>query len=356
MKNRIDISTEEKRKEIYEIFNSLTSKNKIHEYFNISDNKNGSEYIKQIANEIGFDLNVYKECKKKYCLQCGKELKKGQNKFCSSSCAATYNNIKRGGHSDETKKKISESLKNKYDIINSNKTYYKHSSNIKNKDNKLCCICGQLECIDENVCKHSKKWFDNLVCFCFNIEKIGTLDVYDEFYKIKKMFYDEYVNNKLSVCEIKEKYGYDWKIERLVHVLKNFDIKLRTYSDAVNNALINGRLKPNNFYNQYKCGWHETWYGKKVFLRSSYEFDYASKLDDNKIKYDVECFRIKYFDTISKRYRIAIPDFYLNDTNTLVEIKSDYTYNKENMDDKFKEYKKLGFNTKLILEHIEYDT
>ena len=39
MKNKIDIITEAKRKEIYNIFDSLTSKNKIHEYFNISDNK-----------------------------------------------------------------------------------------------------------------------------------------------------------------------------------------------------------------------------------------------------------------------------------------------------------------------------
>lgn len=79
MKHKIDISTEEKRKEVYNIFNSLTSKNKIHEYFKISDNKNGSEYIKQIANEIGFDLNIYKERKKKFCLNCGKELKKRTN-------------------------------------------------------------------------------------------------------------------------------------------------------------------------------------------------------------------------------------------------------------------------------------
>lgn len=142
MKNKIDVSTEEKRKEIYDIFDSLTSKNKIHEYFNISDNKNGSEYIKQIANEIGFDLNIYKERKKKFCLNCGKELKKGQNKFCSSSCAASFNNKERGERSAETKKKISESLKLKYEP-------------------NRCIICGNIidsrhkkYCSDE--CKNKK--------------------------------------------------------------------------------------------------------------------------------------------------------------------------------------------------------
>ena len=133
MKNKIDISTEEKRKEVYEIFNSLTSKNKVHEYFNISDNKNGSEYIKQIANEIGFDLNVYKERKKKYCLTCGKELKKGQNKFCSSSCSATYNNALREV-SEETKKKISESLKKEVcEIIKTKNDVKTH----------ICLNCGK---------------------------------------------------------------------------------------------------------------------------------------------------------------------------------------------------------------------
>ena len=45
--NKIDISSEEKKKKIYDIFNSLNSKNQIHEYFKISDNKNGSEYVKK---------------------------------------------------------------------------------------------------------------------------------------------------------------------------------------------------------------------------------------------------------------------------------------------------------------------
>lgn len=149
MKNKIDISTEEKRKEVYEIFNSLTSRNKIHEYFNISDNKNGSEYIKQISNEIGFDLNVYKERKKKYCLQCGKELKKGQTKFCSSSCAASFNNKERGERSEETKRKISESLKSKYEP-------------------NRCIICGNI--IDA---RHKKYCSDE----CKNKNKTNTLKV-----------------------------------------------------------------------------------------------------------------------------------------------------------------------------------
>lgn len=65
--------------------------------------------------------------------------------------------------------------------------------------------------------------------------------------------------------------------------------------------------------------------------------------------------RIQYFDTQKNKQRIAIPDFYLPETNTIVEIKSSWTLDIQNMKDKFIAYKKLGYNTKLIYEHKEVD-
>lgn len=79
------------------------------------------------------------------------------------------------------------------------------------------------------------------------------------------------------------------------------------------------------------------------------------ELDKNKILYEYEKIRIKYEDSQANTWRVAVPDFYLPESNTLVEIKSNYTYNKKNMEDKVTEYKKLGFNFKLVLEHQEYD-
>ena len=58
---KIDISTEEKKKEIFEIFNTLKNKSQVHKYFNISDNTQGIKYINEIADAIGFDLNVYQQ-------------------------------------------------------------------------------------------------------------------------------------------------------------------------------------------------------------------------------------------------------------------------------------------------------
>ena len=51
--------------------------------------------------------------------------------------------------------------------------------------------------------------------------------------------------------------------------------------------------------------------------------------------------------------RIALPDFYLPKTNTIVEIKSLFTLNIQNMKDKRAAYIAAGYNFKLILEHKE---
>ena len=53
--------------------------------------------------------------------------------------------------------------------------------------------------------------------------------------------------------------------------------------------------------------------------------------------------------------RIAIPDFYLPETNTIIEIKSSWTLDKQNMIDKRNSYINLNYNFKLILEHQEID-
>ena len=66
--NKIDVSTEEKKKTVLELFLSFNKKGDIHDYFKIPDNKLGIAYIKQIANIVGFDLNTYKERKKRYCI------------------------------------------------------------------------------------------------------------------------------------------------------------------------------------------------------------------------------------------------------------------------------------------------
>ena len=66
-----------------------------------------------------------------------------------------------------------------------------------------------------------------------------------------------------------------------------------------------------------------------------------------------EIIHIKYYDTQLNEYRCAIPDFYIPSRNEIVEIKSVYTLDIQNMKDKFKSYKELGYNCKCICDYKE---
>lgn len=100
-----------------------------------------------------------------------------------------------------------------------------------------------------------------------------------------------------------------------------------------------------------KGSWHNTWFGKKVYLRSQNEINYANILDSKKINYTVENLRIEYFDTEQNTYRISIPDFYLPKSNMIVEVKSTYTLKigKQNLRNKIKEYLNLNYNVMIIV-------
>lgn len=249
--------------ELKKIFDKCGNKTKIFEYFNVSDNSQNCK----VLNEL-FEHNEYSfpHKDKRYCLNCGKELKKGQVKFCCLSCSATYNNKLRGCLSEETKQHISESLNKRNKLLNVN----------KNKI-KVCKFCGEEHCQKNDACSHhSIKWIEQLECFGFDLSTIGSIGVNKEYNKIKELLYKEYYDNSLSIRQIKEKYNYPYSVERLVHVLKRFGIILRTLSEAQVNGLLNGNINHNVFSSKiYKCGWHENWQGKKFFLRSSYEFDFA---------------------------------------------------------------------------------
>lgn len=329
------------KEKLYNLLNNFKTKGEAYKYFNITPNSKGILRLKELSNSVNFDLNVYQQRKKppiKYCILCGNILNKQKN-FCSHSCSASYNNKMRI-ITEETKIKISKSLKDKYP-----------------KKIKLCKICGLEKCLNIDICKHTKKWFNNLIPFGFNINLIGKKQIYKEYYRIKEIILKEYYDNNLSPKDISLKYNYTYNSENLLHVLKGFGIKTRNLSQSTNNAILQGKntvfIKSNSKY-QFKHGWFNTWNGKRIYYRSSYELKYIKKLDKNKIDYEVEFLRLKYWNSLNCKYRISIPDIYIKKDNLIIEIKSKFTFNKQNIIDKFNEYLKLGFNIKLILEHKEY--
>ena len=303
-----------------------------------------------------------KECGKEYILKLtDKQFEEGKfSKFCSRSCANTRH------HSDETKQKIKESLNKSKTrkqylekihicILERNK---KIKQNIYNKAKRY--FCGSKELDEKNYDisrRQSPKWFKKLIPFGFDINSLYTERIIEENQKVKELLYNEYVNNGLSPRDIWEKYNckeYINNSETLLHIFKDWNFPIRSWSKACINSWMQGKLKAIDPIH-FKQDWHKTWNGKEVYLHSSYELDYAKELDKQQIDYDVEYLRIKYWDSQMEKYRCAIPDFYIPKDNMIVEIKSSYTLDKQNMIDKKQAYLDLGYKFKLICDHKELE-
>lgn len=203
----IDISTEEKRGLVFEKFNSFSSKNQAHAYFEISDNKQGSDYLKQIAKEVGFDLSIYKERRKKpirYCKQCGKEINsKWGKEFCSSSCAATYNNEHRDKSvyrklADKLRK---ENKKAQTPHIHKMKYCIVCGKKLEGHQRKYCSRCcrnklynNQKNTLFKKICEHCGKEFETKnknARFCSNQCHANTTH---------KKRYKDFLENSQKYC------------------------------------------------------------------------------------------------------------------------------------------------------------
>lgn len=184
-----------------------------------------------------------------------------------------------------------------------------------------------------------------------NLAKLGfdyDSPIEKEFLKIQSMLYTDYHIKCKSMNVIMEE--KDIPSSRSMDIIfRLFDIESRSFSESSSNALAVGRSI--SVPARFKAIFHTAWFGETFCLRSSYEEDYAKQLDESQTKYFVEHLRIKYYNTKQNRYRIAIPDFYLPETNTIVEVKSTYWLDEEEMRNKKIAYTDLGYKFILNLEH-----
>ena len=280
----------------------------------------------------------------KHCLYCNCVIPydKRYNKFCCKNHAASYNNKHRDHSIYEN---ISNLLKNKSIAPNKNKT-----------KRNTCKICGALrgECKDSYVCS-KYRLFNGLIKFGFDINTKGTEKIIDEFYRVRNIIEKFYLLNGSNNDKLIETFNYYGGPSNFHKILKTLDIQTRNLSEGQIFSLESGNRIDMPQVNSYHDEYHKTWDNNIVYLRSSYETDYANILDDNKIHYEVESLKIKYFDTQLNKERIAIPDFYIRDKNLIVEITSNFTLVIQNMKDKVISYKNNGYDFKLILEHKEVD-
>lgn len=322
---------------------------------------------RRLSNPILLYKFNCKYCNEEYILELKEKtfLNNDYKKFCSKKCSSNFSR----SFIDETKlkdslcKKCNKPIKVK--MYASNKSFCEEcreksikiekinsSKSLNPKsiivNNTICCnLCGQEKCIDEYICS-KYRIINSLKRLGFDDNKLGSLYYYEEYNRIRNLMIEEYDLNELSLPQIGIK--YDINFQTLFYLFKNIDIKIRTLSEsgfiyAKNNIIISPS------YNKYKCGWYESLLGNKHFYRSSFELDYYKKLDDDKIIYETETLRIEYFDTVLNKKRISIPDIFIPSENHILEIKSDWTYNELNMNDKIKSYKELGYNVTLLIGH-----
>ena len=222
-----------------------------------------------------------------------------------------------------------------------------------------CKICGSTfnkfeHCQNDFCHKHNLQQLNTFIkYFGFDKSKLGTTKVEEEFNRIRNILIKLYWEQNMSGSDIAKKFNYPSAANITGKIFKYCEIPTRTFKECSINAYLTGNNKHKQLNNNFKSCNHLTWNNKSVYLRSSYELDYAKQLDKQKIDYEVESLRIKYINSKDNKEHCAIPDFYIPEENMIVEIKSNWTLDKQEMKDKFKAYKKLGYNCKLILEHKE---
>ena len=319
---------------------------------NCKSNPKKLETIAKIKKSISdnnpilvYDNLICINCGEKYTLNIKKSYyERGEyKKCCSEKCSKHYSQSFVSG----TKKIKCINCQEEFDIdTRASKFLCDKCKNEKKNEKKKCKCCGDIDCIFPDKC-NSRLLKSLIKCFNFNSKVLGTIEYYIEYDRIHKLLFDEYYKNELTIGKIGKKYNI--RYSSLWYIFKSLGIKIRNISESQILSLKNNeRTIPTCKY-PYKTGWHTTWFGKNVFYRSNFELDYYKKLDEDKIYYECENLRIIYFDTQRNKERISIPDIFISKNNEITEIKSVYTYNEINMNDKIKKYKELGYNVKLIV-------
>jgi len=225
-----------------------------------------------------------------------------------------------------------------------------NSKNIK----KSCRWCGDTHNSSEDkleVCNLYRLIPSLSKHFGFDNNTIGTARANSELLRIKNDLIKKYHIEEKSIPEITKEIGYDGDDRNFNKILNSLGIELRNFSESNTMAYKYNRMVPPKL-SSHSAGYHETFEGNYVYYRSSYELDICKRLDTMKVKYKMEGFRIPYFDTQTNSERTAIPDFYIESLNLIIEIKGMFFYDKQNMEEKMKKYRELGYNTLLIMEGV----
>lgn len=291
-----------------------------------------------------------------YCEECGSMHNGsfGTGRFCSASCRSAYTQR----FCNDTDQKHSRCIYCDKPIYIKKRASHKTAtcarcaSRREKRYRAICKACGTQGCsYQADACKHRHLLPSLVKYFGFAETVLGTPQVHIEYARLQNKLYNEYWVQEISSTLLAERYGYP-DSSNLGSLLLKLGIPLRTKAKA--QRLAAKRMQPRYASTQpcrFKHGWHTTWQNARVYYRSSYELDYIQELDKQCIPYTMESFRIPYWDSKDACMRVAIPDVFLSDCNTLVEIKSEYTYDIQNMSDRIVAYVRDGFNVVVHVNH-----
>jgi len=254
-----------------------------------------------------------KNCKQKNAVKYSKYT---TGDFCSRECARAYSTKTKR---IEINEKVSRKLKGKSPNIQylkeKNNGIYKSGSNVLKIS--ICDSCEK-EFYSKNKIKHCKecnKLFRRTLMF--KKLKVFEKNLINSKNKAIILLKNEYFEKKMSIPEICKKHKIClrtvWKF------LNDNGINFRSFSDAVCLTYKNGRLASSG-NKGFQSGYHITWYGKKIFYRSSYEKRVIDVLDKNKIEYLYESKRINYM--YKNEEHTYISDFYFPKEKTIIETKN----------------------------------
>lgn len=181
---------------------------------------------------------------------------------------------------------------------------------------------------------------------------LGYKETIEKLDDARSLLHDAYHLEQLSSKEIKDKFGFSCSVSHIPNLLKSLKIPRRSLSESRKLSLLLNKSDMPTGSNLYKSGWFIDQFGNEHYHRSSYELNFYEFLNNSNIKFLSEPLRIEYYDTQMNQTRIAIPDILIG--NRIIEIKSNYTYDKQNMIDKIQVYFEKGYEFSLILEHKEY--
>ena len=279
--------------------------------------------------------------KKYICKQCHvlHDGKYGSGQFCSSHCAHSYSS---SINKKCKNKKISQSLLLHFYLNKAHKI-------------KICKVCGQEKCQYPNICKSQfiRNKSPNLAKLGFDFSTYGSKNIYKEYLRLQNKIKTEYFNG----INIMKKYNIP--SSRTIDLLFKFlNITRKSHSQAAIDYI---KRQSSTFFiskeysnYKFKAGRYTDYFNQQHYYRSSLELEYYKKLDQQRILFKSEYLKIPYFDTQKQKYRIAIPDIFLPKANTIIEIKSIYTYDQQEMIDKAKAYRKLGYTFYLYINNKHY--